>query len=315
MKILVTGSSGQIGTNLAEALAVKGHSAVGIDVRPNPWTDSFETVIADLTNPPAGFARKMSSAGFDCVVHLAAHAKVYELVENPAKALENVQMLFSAIEISRLGAIPFVFGSSREVYGDITRHITEERHADFIIAESPYSASKIAGEAFVYSYTRCYGMPHLVFRFSNVYGRYDNDIERLERVVPLFIRKIASGQPITIYGPEKVLDFTYVSDCVAGITAGIERLVEGKVVNETINLAYGAGYSLVQLSQIIADTLGVKPDVTILPTRAGEVTRYVANIAKAQRLLGYQPTTPLPEGVPKEIAWSRAWQSAHKAGA
>ena len=70
----------------------------------------------------------------------------------------------------------------------------------------PYSASKIAGEAFIYSYAECYGLPYLVFRFSNVYGRYDCDIERLERVIPLFIRRIAEGQPIVVYGREKVLE-------------------------------------------------------------------------------------------------------------
>jgi len=311
MKVLITGSSGQIGTNLIEALKAKGHTPVGIDIRPSPWLDSFETILVDLTNPPADFARKMATGGFDCVIHLAAHAKVYELVENPAKALQNVQMIFHAIEISRLGGIPFVFGSSREVYGDVTRHLTEESHADFVIAESPYSASKIAGEAFVYSYSRCYGLPHLVFRFSNVYGRYDNDIERLERVVPLFIRKIEAGEPITIYGPEKVLDFTYVSDCVSGIVSGIERLVDGRVANETINLAYGEGRSLGELVEIISKTLGAKPKVTNLPTRSGEVTRYVANIAKARKTLDYNPGTALSEGVPKEIEWSRAWRRRH----
>lgn len=312
MKILVTGSSGQIGTNLALALGERGHTAVGIDIRRNTWTDRFETRVADLVKPPDGMCESLAGEGFDCVVHLAAHAKVYELVEKPAKALENVQMAFNALEISRRAGIPFVFGSSREVYGDITRHITEETHADFVVAESPYSASKIAGEALVYSYSRCYGMPHLVFRFSNVYGRFDNDIERLERVVPLFIRKVERGEQVTIYGPEKVLDFTYVDDCVAGIVSGIEKLTGGLVTNETINLAAGKGYTLQQLVDMIAGALGAKPNVKYLPTRPGEVTRYVANISKAARLLDYRPTTVLEEGVPKEIEWAREFAAGRR---
>jgi UDP-glucose 4-epimerase len=310
VKILITGSSGQIGTNLAEALLGRGHTPVGIDIRPNPWTRTFKTVIADLTRPPAKLAERIAGEGFGCVVHLAAHAKVYELVENPRKALANVEMVFNALEIARRGRIPFVFGSSREVYGDITRHITDESHADFVVAESPYSASKIAGEAFVYSYSRCYEMPYLVFRFSNVYGRFDNDIERLERVVPLFIKRIEAGEPVTIYGPEKVLDFTYVDDCIQGIVAGIEKLTAGEVKNETINLAYGSGYTLQRLVEIAAEVLGAKPDVKYLPTRAGEVTRYVANITKAAQLLGYAPRTPLEEGVAKEIEWARETRKA-----
>src|SRR6185295_11086798 len=115
----------------------------------------------------------------------------FELVEHPDRALENVVMCFSALDYARRQKLPFIFGSSREVYGDIHRHVTLEAEADFVVAESPYSASKIAGEALIYSYAQCYDLPYLVFRFSNVYGRYDIDIERMERVIPLFIRKIS----------------------------------------------------------------------------------------------------------------------------
>ncbi len=308
VKVLITGSSGQIGTNLAEKLLALGHTPVGVDIRENPWIDSFETVIADLTDPPADIVADLADAGTDCIVHLAAHAKVYELVENPRKARENVDMLFNALELARAVSTPFIFGSSREVYGDIMRATTGEHHADFVVAESPYSASKIAGEAFVYSYGRCYDLPHLVFRFSNVYGRYDNDLDRLERVVPLFISNIAAGRPITIYGPEKVLDFTYVDDCVTGLASGIEKLVAGQVSDQTFNLAYGKGYSLRSLVEIIAGALGVEPRVSLEPTRPGEVTRYVADVSKAKRLLGYRPGTSLEEGVPRQIEWARNWR-------
>ena len=87
----------------------------------------------------------------DAVVHLAAHAKVHELVVNPARALENITMTFNVLEFCRHHNLPIIFSSSREVYGDIHRYITEESHADFAFTESPYSASKISGEALVYS--------------------------------------------------------------------------------------------------------------------------------------------------------------------
>jgi UDP-glucose 4-epimerase len=145
-----------------------------------------------------------------------------------------------------------------------------------------------------------------VFRFSNVYGRYDDDIERLERVVPLFLRKIAAGEAITVFGKEKVLDFTYVDDCVGGITLGIDALVSGKVKNQTINLAYGQGSTLLDLVNIASLALGKEPKVTYEPARAGEVTRYVADITKARQLLGYSPQMPLSGGLPKAIAWQRS---------
>lgn len=303
MRVLITGSSGQIGTNVGLALLERGDQVVGIDRRPNTWTDRLETVNRNLCECQQGALPV--SGKFDVVLHFAAYAKVFELVEHPDRAMENVQMCFNVLDYCRRTRTPIIFGSSREVYGDIHRHITEENQADFVVAESPYSASKISGEAFIYSYGKCYGLPYLVFRFSNVYGRYDCDAERMERVIPLFIRRIAEDRPIVVYGREKVLDFTYVDDCAEGILRGIDALVTGKVKRETINLAYGQGSTLVDLVNLICLALRKEPTVTYEPARAGEVTRYVADISKARQLLGYNPATPLTAGVPRGIRWQQ----------
>jgi len=303
MNVLVTGSSGQIGTNLALALLDRGDHVDGIDCRPNTWTDRIPTHRFDLTR--ARPEDLPSSVRYDVVVHLAAHAKVFELVENPGRAMENIEMAFRVLEYCRIHRVPIIFGSSREVYGDIHRHVTEEDQADFVVAESPYSASKIAAEALIYSYRRCYDLPFLVFRFSNVYGRYDSDLDRLERVIPLFARAIAEGRPLTVYGREKVLDFTFVDDCTDGILRGIDALVAGRVRDETINLAYGQGNTLVDVVNILSLALNREAKVRYEPSRPGEVTRYVADIRKARELLDYSPQTPLSAGLPREVAWQR----------
>lgn len=303
MRVLITGSSGQIGTNLALRLMERGDDVFGIDRRKNTWTDQIPAVTADLT---VGAPGELPVRGaFDCVVHMAAHAKVFELVENPRRAMENMQMAFNVLEYCRVNKTPIVFASSREVYGDIKRHITVESEADFVVAESPYSASKIAAEAYIYSYAECYGLPCLVFRFSNVYGRFDNDLERMERVTPLFIQRIANRLPIVIHGKEKVLDFTYIDDCVQGIYLGIQKLLRREVMNQTINLAYGRGNTLVKLAELIGGEFGVAPQISYTPSQSGEVTHYVADIGKARNLLGYSPQTPLEAGIPKAVAWSR----------
>lgn len=315
MRILITGSSGQIGTNLGLHLQRLGHTVFGVDRRPNTWTDQIETLLQDLSIPYRHFRQGIGAAEYptnlDAVVHLAAHAKVHQLVQEPDRALENITMVYNVLEFCRHNRLPLIFSSSREVYGDIHRYITEESHADFAFTESPYSASKIAGEALVYSYAQCYDLPYLVFRFSNVYGRYDNDLERMERVIPLFIHKIKHGEPIVVYGQDKVLDFTYVDDCIAGITSGLERLVSREISNHTINLAYGQGNTLVNMARFIAAELDVEPDMTVQPSRVGEVTHYVANIGKAHALLDYNPTTSLREGIHKAVAWSLDWWATH----
>jgi UDP-glucose 4-epimerase len=275
------------------------------------WTGDIETLLQDLSAPYRNFKGGIGHADYpldlDLVVHFAAHAKVHELVEQPDRALENITMSYNVLEYCRQNKLPIIFSSSREVYGDIHRYITEESYADFAFTESPYSASKISSEALIYSYAQCYGLRYLVFRFSNVYGRYDNDIERMLRVIPHFIRQISRRRPITIYGKDKVLDFTYVDDCIEGVFRGIELLVSGQEVNQTINLAYGQGNSLVAMANFIGEALGIEPDMTIEPPRVGEVTHYVANIGKAHALLGYSPKTDLRQGIQKAVAWSMDW--------
>jgi UDP-glucose 4-epimerase len=316
VRILVTGSSGQIGTNLALRLQADGHAVFGVDKRRNTWTDDFRYLLQDLAGHYAPFRGGINGVEYpevDMVVHFAAHAKVHQLVRQPHRALENAVMTFNVLEYARQLHIPIVFSSSREVYGDVHRFEEYgEQVADFAYAESTYSASKIAGEAFIYSYARCYGLPYLVFRFSNVYGRYDNDLNRMVRVIPLFIHSMLRDEPITIYGGnDKTLDFTYVDDCIDGIAAGIDALADGRVVNQTINLAYGQGNTLVHCAELIASALGTTPEMRIAPSLLGEVTHYVADLSKARQLLGYAPRVSLEEGIARAVDWFREHRAAH----
>jgi nucleoside-diphosphate-sugar epimerase len=309
MRVLITGSSGQIGTNLAQRLIADGHEVFGVDKRQNTWTDAFRYLLQDLSGDISG----VEYPDVDLVVHLAAHAKVHQLVREPHRALENAVITFNVLELCRRLRLPIVFASSREVYGDVHRFEGyDEATADFAFTESTYSASKIAGEAFVYSYARCYGLPYLVFRFSNVYGRFDNDLHRMVRVLPLFTHSMLRNEPITVFGgSEKTLDFTYVDDCVEGVARGVDALAEGRVVNHTVNLAYGQGNTLVRAAELIAGELGVEPQMTVAPSLLGEVTHYVADITKARTLLEWEPQVPLDEGIKRAVAWFREHRAAH----
>ncbi|MCM8529041.1 MAG: NAD-dependent epimerase/dehydratase family protein [Lentisphaeraceae bacterium] len=305
-RILITGSSGQIGTNLAFRLREMGYDIFGVDKRTNSWTNEIPTLLQDLSSTFRSHEGGIGNVDYgkvDLVVHLAANAKVHELVEHPERAFDNFLMTFNVIEYCRQNNVPLIFSSTREVYGDIKRYETNEQMASFSTTESPYSASKISSEAFVYSYSRCYNMKYIVFRFSNVYGRYDDDIERMERVIPLFYKKIKDGQPITIYGKDKILDFTYVDDCVNGIASGVDKLIKGEVSNQTFNLAYGQGNSLSVVSDTFQEVLGVKADVTYEEARVGEVTHYIADISNAKKLLGYSPKVDLRTGLINAAEW------------
>jgi UDP-glucuronate 4-epimerase len=305
-RILITGASGQIGTNLAFRLLDMGYEVFGVDKRVNTWTDQFPLLLQDLSSTYRNYLNGIGNVDYgqvDLVIHLAANAKVHELVEHPERAFDNFMMTFNVIEYCRQNKVPLIFSSTREVYGDIKRYETNEDMANFSTTESPYSASKISSEAFIYSYSRCYDLQYIVFRFSNVYGRYDDDIERMERVIPLFYQKIKNDEPIVVYGRDKTLDFTYIDDCIDGISRGVERLLSGTVVNQTFNLAYGSGNPLYTVSDTFQDVLNKKADVTFEDARVGEVTHYVADIRNAKKLLGYNPQTDLKEGLVKAAEW------------
>ncbi|HLD57951.1 MAG TPA: NAD-dependent epimerase/dehydratase family protein [archaeon] len=299
-KILVTGSSGTIGTRLCEKLLELGYDVVGVDSRENEWNQKVNSITKVGSLLDRKFVDSLPRS--ELIIHLAAHARVYDLVVNPELAKENFEIIFNVLEFARKSAVKgFIFSSSREVYGNSEKIIHSEDDALVKNCESPYTASKIGGEALVHSYNQCYGLGYIIFRFSNVYGMYDNS----NRVVPLFIRLVKSGQDLIVYGKEKLLDFTYIDDCVSGIMSSIQNF--GKVKNNTFNLASGFGTSILEVAQLIKTLLNGKNKIILKDPRTGEVIRYIADISKAKKVLGYDPQTTIVEGVKKAIEWHNTW--------
>jgi len=297
MKILVTGSSGTIGTRLCEVLMEKGHDVTGVDRKPNQWQEKVNdiTVVADLCEK-ANVSRLPTN--IDLVIHLAANARVYELVEHPERAEENMSSTFNVLEYARGNKIPrFIFASSREVYGNIHADLYSEDMARIEECESPYTASKIAGEALVESYRRCYGLKTVMFRFSNVYGAYDDS----ERVVPLFIRQARANETMTIFGETKKLDFTYIDDTVQGIVQTIDKFDAAE--GEVLNLAFGQGTTILHLAETVKELLGSSSEIKIGESRTGEITHYIADISKAKKLIGYDPKSSFEDGIRKAVEW------------
>lgn len=300
MKILVTGSSGTIGTRLCEILLERGFEVVGADWEPNKWNKTIDDITVKVDLRDEGVFEQLPT-DVHIVVHLAANARVYELVEHPDRARDNVLTLWNTLEWCRKNNISkFIFASSRETYGNINKEILTEKDAHFMHCESPYTASKIAGEAFVESYKRCYQMDTINFRFSNVYGMYDDSV----RVVPLFIRLAKQNEPMTVFGKEKCLDFTYIDDTVEGIILAIEQFDQAK--NDTYNLAYGEGTTILHLAERVKELMNSESEIVTGEPRTGEVIKYVADISKAKAKLGYEPKTPFDEGIEKSVEWYAA---------
>ena len=296
--MLVTGSSGTIGTRLCERfLDIPDYEVVGVDWLPNKWSAAVQeiTVIADLRDPEA--IAKLPT-DFDVVIHLAANARVYDLVLEPGKARDNFISVYNMLEFCRQNGIPrFEFASSREVYGNSGAVTHSEQMVNVELSESPYSATKLSGELLVRSYQQCYGIEYIIFRFSNVYGMYDDS----DRVVPVFLRLTKNGQDLTVFGKDKLLDFTYIDDAVDGIVLSLEHFDRAR--NETINLAYGEGTAIEKVAQEIRERLGAGNRIEMGEVRTGEVVQYIADIAKARKLLNYAPKVPFAQGIEMSLQW------------
>ena len=297
-KILVTGSSGTIGTALCIDLMKKGYEVVGVDIKQNKWSKKVDkiTTISDLRDK--NFFSKLPQHDFDMTIHLAANARVYNLVKNPVLARDNFEILFNTLEFIRLKKIDrFIFASSREVYGNSDKIVHNEDEAYVKNCESPYTATKIGGEALVHSYLQCYGMDFLILRFSNVYGRYDDS----DRVIPVFIEAAKQNKELVVFGNDKILDFTFIDDCVDGITKSVARF--DLIKNNTFNIASGKGTTIVELAKIILNKMASKGEINIKENRTGEVTKCIVDISRAREFLDYKPNMLIDEGLEKSIAW------------
>ena len=295
--VLVTGSSGTIGTRLCERLLREGYHVTGVDRLPNRWNSQVDslTIVGDLCHEETVGSLPDSP---DAVVHLAANARVHNLVLDPLLACENVRSTFAALEFCRRNSIKrFLFASSREVYGNVNgmKRCEDETHVD--TCESPYTASKFSGEALASAYERCYGIRCIVTRFSNVYGMYDAS----DRLIPLFIKRARQNRDLVVYGPNKILDFTHVDDTVEGIYRCIQRF--DCLSEKTFNIATGRGTSITAVAEMIKERVGSASPIVLRDNRAGEVVQFVADVSAAREHLGYEPSVTIEEGLSKALAW------------
>lgn len=299
--VAVTGSSGVVGTALVESLLGQGYDARGVDKRPNPWSEEVDAVTKQLDLLETGLGEDFPRA--ELIVHLAAHSRVRPTVENPRYAIENLESTLAVIERARELDAGVVFASSREVYGDVRGAMAVEGEFGLDDPANPYAASKVGGEALLSAARSCYGLDACVLRLANVYGPYDAS----DRVVPLFIARALAGKDLTIYGEEKVLDFVYLDDCVRGILAAIESFNVAE--DETFNVATGEGTSLQRLAITVSELVERDISIHVEDNRRGEVTRFIGDPSKAQRVLGFEPRYSLRSGLRETIEWYRAHES------
>ncbi len=312
---LVTGAAGFIGSKVAELLLRDGHQVVGVDnlnaaydVRLKEWRlaqlqplPGFTFRRLDITDK-AGLEALFRTFAFDAVLNLAAWAGVRRSVENPWVYIEtNVTGTLNLLELCKAHGVPkFVLASTSSLYGkDNPMPYREDANTDHPL--SPYAASKKAAEALTYTYHYLYGLDVTVFRYFTVYG----PAGRPDMSPFRFVKWIMEGEPVVVFGDgQQKRDFTYVEDIARGTVLGLKPLGY-----EVINLGSDTPIVLMDLIRLIERLAGREANLVFKPRHPADVLATWADIGKAERLLGWRPSTSFEEGVAAVVAWYREHRS------
>jgi UDP-glucuronate 4-epimerase len=310
---LVTGGAGFIGSHLCEALIAAGAGVVVIDDF-NDYYDpavkeaniaglrgKAEIVRGDIRDDTV-VVKTFKAHRFDGVFHLAARAGVRPSIADPRLYFStNMDGTLNLLEACRAhGVRDFIFASSSSVYG-VNEKVPFAEDDPIARTISPYAATKLAGEQMCSNYAHLFGLRCACLRFFTVYGPR----QRPDLAISKFTDAILSGRAIERYGDGTTSrDYTYVNDIVCGILGAAAYLE--KSAFEIFNLGGSAVTSLGDLIGLVEEAVGLRAEIVELPEQAGDVPRTFADVSKARRLLGYEPSMSIREGVAKYVEWRRS---------
>lgn len=312
--VVVTGGAGFIGSELVRQLAARGEQVTVVDNLVNGKRENIVDVLSPHVQLMVTDIRDL-----EVLTPLLLEAKtVYHLaclgvrhsVHSPHENHEvNATASLQLLSAARHADVPrFVYVSSSEVYGGVRwaptirwEQMTEDHPA---FPCTVYGGSKLAGECYARAFYRTYGYPTVVVRPFNTYGPRSHHEGDSGEVIPKFLLRCLAGRPMVVFGDgTQSRDFTYVSDTAHGILLAGEH---PSAVGETINIGSGSEVTVNDLVKRVALEVG-RLDATVEydRPRPGDVSRLVADVARARTLLGYEPKVSLSEGLQRLLQWYR----------
>ena len=302
---LVTGGAGFIGAHVVRALLADGHSVVVLDDLSGGFRDNVpeeaEFVQASITDATA-MAEVFARHRFDYVYHLAAYAaeglshfiRGFNYTNNVVGSMHVVN------ECVKHEVKCLVFTSSIAVYGANQLPMREDLTP---APEDPYGIAKYAVEQDLKAAHEMFGLDYVVFRPHNVYGEYQNIGDRYRNVIGIFMNRLMQGQSMPVFGDgTQTRAFSYVGDMAPTIARSVSV---PEAYGEVFNIGADQDYSINELATVVAEAMGVEPDIEYLETRK-EVLHAYSDHSKARRVFGDHPQTPLREGIRRMAEWAKA---------
>ncbi|MFC1750639.1 NAD-dependent epimerase [Pseudomonadota bacterium] len=332
MRILVTGTAGFIGSNVAQALLNRGDEVVGIDNLNDYYDVSLKEARLTPLNEQSGFTdiradlsdrdridRVFKEYKPEKVVHLAAQAGVRYSLQNPhAYADSNLVGMLNILEGCRNYDIKhLVYASSSSVYGANTKMPFSVHHnVDHPV--SLYAATKKANELMAHSYSNLYKIPTTGLRFFTVYG----PMGRPDMAYFSFTQKILKKEPIDVFNFGKCKrDFTYIDDIVEGVIRTLDKIAapnpdwSGDAPDSSSSYApyriYNIGNNepveLLRFIEVIEECLGIKAEKNLLPLQPGDVPATFADVSDLVNDVGFKPSTSIEDGIANFIDWYKQY--------
>jgi UDP-glucuronate 4-epimerase len=310
--ILITGGAGFIGSHLVDRLLAEGDWRITVvddlndfyspeikraNIAGHLTNPDYRLVEADIRDTEA-LAKVFANAGFDVIVHLAARAGVRPSLSQPRLYFEtNVTGTLNLLELARIHQVKqFVFASSSSVYG-INCKMPFSEDDRIYQPISPYAATKAAGELLCHTYSYLHGIRTIGLRFFTVYGAR----QRPDLAIHKFAKLISEDKPIQMFGDGTTRrDYTYIDDIMQGVRASIDYDAS---MHEVFNLGESQTIELRELISLLEQALGKTAIIDHQPMQPGDVPCTFADIAKARKLLNYDPSTKIADGIPKFVDW------------
>ncbi len=305
-KFLITGAAGFIGSSLARAALAEGAEVVGLDDLSAGKRENIDGLPMDFREASILDPQALRDAcrGVDYVFHEAAVASVPKSVEDPLGTNDiNLNGTLQVLEAARHAAVKrLMYAASSAAYGNAP----EQPKRETMLPEpvSAYAVQKVAGEHYLSSYARTYGLETVSLRYFNIFGPRQDPTSQYSGVLARFISMMMRGETPTIFGDGLTSrDFTYIDNVVSAnlLAARAHSSVSGRV----FNVATGRRVTLLDAFEAIKQITGYKGGVNFQPERNGDVKHSLADISLSRDKLGYEVVADLHYGLEKTIAWYR----------